>query len=376
MVQPLDVPEMETLRLMSYGTEVDLVAAGVANILAVMPEWVPRGGNTEMVLLESLAVMLGPEILSLQLLGPRVVEQVMGLLAVTRSPGLPARGRVSFWVTGSSPTQVIPAGTRLRMLVDASVESVDLFTTEELSIVVSESNVGEVNVVLDRLGSLVNGTPMGIPLAVVDNLPFIESVETASSLTGGADTESDDVFFSRAASVLARFNSTLVHPEQFEYAALSQPGIGRALTLDNYDPAAPGDTSYGHVTVAVAGMDGLAVDATVMEQIRVILAGQALASLTIHVIEPTYTTLVFGVGVKAKAGWTEEQVINSVTAAITAWVTPLTWVWDDTATQFETVAVVANAAGVREVVAAGADQPLAGVAPLPQLGSIDVTLFP
>jgi uncharacterized phage protein gp47/JayE len=375
MTEPMDVPEMETLRLMNYGTEVDLVAAGVTNIKAVMPEWVPRGGNTEMVLLESLAVMLGPEILSLQLLGPRVVEQLMELLSVTRSTGLPAKGRVKFTVTNSSPTQVIPVGTRLRMLVEATVESVDLFTTETVSIITSETLEGEVNVVMDQVGSLVNGTPMGIPLAVVDNLPFIESAALASALLGGADTETDDVFFARAASVLARQNATLVHPEQFEYAALSQAGIGRALAIDNYNPAAPGVTTYGHVTVAVAGIDGLAVSAEAMEDIRVLLAGQALASLTIHVVAPTYTELDFAVTVRAAQGFTAAEVEANVTSALEAWISPLNWVWDDDATQFEIVAVVSAAPGVREVTAAPATMDLDGVAPLPVLGTVEVTVI-
>jgi uncharacterized phage protein gp47/JayE len=369
-----DVPEMETLRLLNYGTEVDLLDAAVTHIQAVMPEWTPRGGNTELVLLEALAVMLGPEILSLQLLGPRVVEQVVGLAGATRSEGVAARARVKFTVTNSSPTQVIPSGARLRLALDSSVGSVDLFTTEDLSIITSETLTGEVDVVVDRIGSLPNGAPTGTVLSVVDNYPFIAKAELSAAVLGGADMESDDVFFARAASVLARQNSTLVHPEQFEYAALSRVGVGRALVLDNYDPAAPGVTTYGHVTVAVAGLDGGPQDSTAMNDTRDALAKQALASLSIHVIAPTYTTLNLPVTVKALPGWSTTDVQASVTAALTAWVNPLTWAWDDAATQFEIVAVAAAAPGVKEVTAAPATIALTGVAPLPTLGTITVTV--
>jgi uncharacterized phage protein gp47/JayE len=369
-----DVPEMENLRLLNYGTEIDLVDAAVTHIQAVMPEWIPRGGNTEMVLLESLAIMLGPEILSLQLLGPRVVEQIMGLYGTARSQGVAARGRVQFTVTNSAPTQVIPAGTRLRLSLDSSIASIDLFTTEDLTIITSETLIGQVDVVVDRLGSLPNGSPSGAALTVVDNYPFIETAALASALLGGADAENDDVFFARAASVLARQNSTLVHPEQFEYAALSRVGTGRALVLDNYNPATPGTTAYGHVTVAVAGLTGQALDAQSMEETRADLARQALASLSIHIIAPTYTTVNVAVTVKAAAGWAPADVQASVTAALTAWVNPLTWAWDDSATQFEIVAVAAAAAGVREVTAAPATINLTGVAPLPILGTVTVTV--
>lgn len=374
MTESFDVPEMEALRLLKWGNEDDLVGAAVTHIKSVMPEWQPRGGNTEMVLIEALAVMLGPEILSLQLLGPRVAEQILGLMGTARSQGVAARGRVEITVTNSAPTQTIPAGTRLRLALDASLETVDLFTTEDLTIITSETLTGQVNVIAERLGSLPNGSPNGAPVSVVDNLPFVESAKLAAALLGGADLENDDVFFARGAAALARQNSTLVHPEQFEYAALSRVGVGRALVLDNYDPVAPGATTYGHVTVAVAGLDGLAVEPSLMDETRVALAEQALASLSIHVIAPTYTPIDVAVTVKALPGWSEADVTASVEAALTAWINPLTWSWDDSATQFEIVTVVGNAPGVREVIAAPATIDLTGVAPLPTLGTIEVTV--
>lgn len=374
MTESFDVPEMEALRLLKWGNEDDLVGAAVTHIKSVMPEWQPRGGNTEMVLIEALAVMLGPEILSLQLLGPRVAELILGLIGTTRSQGVAARGRVEITVTNSSPTQTVPAGTRLRLALDTSIETVDLFTTEDLTMITSETLTGQVNVIADRLGSLPNGSPNGAPVSVVDNLPFVESAKLAAALLGGADLESDAVFFARGAAQLARQNSTLVHPEQFEYAALARVGVGRAMTLDNYDPATPGAPTYGHVTVAVAGLDGLAVDPSLMTETRTALAEQALGSLTVHVIAPTYTPIDVAVTVKARAGWSEADVQASVTAALEAWVNPLTWAWDDSATQFEIVAVVAAAPGVREVTAAPATIDLLGVAPLPILGTVTVTV--
>jgi len=369
-----DVPEMETLRLLNYGTETDLLEAAVTHVQSALPEWVPRGGNTELVLIEALAIMLGPEILSLQLLGPRVVEQIMGLIGSTRSPGIAATGRVAFTVTNSNPTQVIPAGTRLRLIVDGSLGSVDLFTTEDLAVITSETLAGQVDVVADQVGALLNGIPAGSSLAVVDNLPFIASAALAEPMGGGADAESDDVFFGRAASVLARQTSTLVKPEQFEYAALSRVGTGRARVLDNYNPATPGTTAYGHVTVAVAGTDGAAMSASAMADTGAALTAQALASLSIHVIAPTYTTLNLPVTVKALPGWSTSEVQASVRAALTAWANPLTWAWDSSATQFEIVAVVAAAPGVKEVTAAPSTIALAGAAPLPTLGTITVTV--
>lgn len=369
-----DVPELETLRLTQFGNENDLLDAAVTHVQAVMPEWTPRGGNTELVLLEALAVMLGPEILSLQLLGPRVVEQIVNLAGAFRSEGVAATGRAAFTVTSSNPTQTIPAGTRLRLELDSNVGSIDLFTVETLNIITSETLTGQVDVVADRIGSLPNGTPSGSSLSVVDNLPFISAATLADPLIGGADAEADDPFFARAASILARQTSTVVKPEQFMFAALSQVGTGRALVLDNYNPAAPGATTYGHVTVAVAGLDGKALSAAAMEDTRQSLISKALASLSIHVIAPTYTVMNLPVTVKPLAGWSTSEVQASVTAALTAWANPLTWPWDSSASQFEIVAAVAAAPGVKEVTAAPSTISLPGAAPLPTLGTITVTV--
>ena len=372
--QPVDAPELATLKLLNYGAEPDLVDAAVTHIRARMPEWQPRGGNTELVLLEALAVMLGPEILAIQLVGPQMIEHLMKLYGVTRSPGLPARGRVEISVTPSSPTQVIPAGTRLRLSLDESVASIDLFTTENLSITTGLSLTGQVGVVAETLGAAPNGAPTGAKLAAVDNLPFVESARLVEPLFGGADEEGDASFSARTASTLSRQNVTIQNPRQFELAALSRLGVGRARTLDNYDPATPNTTAFGHVTVALAGMSGEPLPVADMTDTRADLSSQALASLTVHTIEATYTTLDLDVTVKRYLSRDPDDVEASVRAALAAWLDPATWDWRPSVSQFEIVAVLSRADGVAEVVAAPNGFTLNGVAPLPRLGTVNVTV--
>lgn len=372
--QPVDAPELATLKLLNYGAEPDLVSAAISHARSRMPEWQPRGGNTEVVLMEALAVMLGPEILAIQLVGPQMTEQLMRFYGVTRSPGLAARGRVEFAVTASSATQVIPAGTRLRLSIDESVDSIDLFTTENLSVTTAQTLIGQVDVVAEQFGASANGAPSGAKVAVVDNLPFVESARLVEALAGGADEESDASFNARTASTFARQNTTIQNPRQFEYAALSRLGVGRARTIDNFDPAAPNATTYGHVTIALAGIDGEPLTADEMEATRVDLATQALASLSVHVIEATYTTVAVDVTVKRYLNRTVAEVEQAVRAALAEWIDPATWGWKAAATQFEIVAVVSQVDGVAEVVSATDGFDLAGAAPLPRLGAVTVTV--
>lgn len=370
-----DVPEYEALNLLNYGTEPDLVAAATAYAMAAMPEWRPRAGNTEMVLIESLAVMLGPEIMAIQMLPGQIVEQLMKLYGVARSPGAPVVGRAKFTVTNSSPTQTIPAGTRLRLPIPGTGETVDFLTQDELLIITSEAATGVVNIYAEYLGPVGNSTPTGTGLEVVDQLPFVESVVTEGTLSGGAGQEGDYEFQGRASATLARLTSTLVLPESFQFAAASRPEVGRAKVFDMYDPANPlVNPAVGHVTVALAGPNGEVLPGAVTSEIRSWLAGQALASLKINVIDPTYTTVNITVSVKPSFGYTAAQVQASVKAALTSWLDAKTWDWNPVVGQYAIVAKVAAAAGVAEVTAAPADINLAGKAPLPTLGTITVNV--
>lgn len=372
--QPADAPELANLKLLNYGTEPDLLNAALMHAQSVMPEWTPRGGNTELVLMESLAVMLGPEILAVQLVAPRMVEQLMNLYGIHRNPGAAPKGRAVFTVTDSAPTQVIPAGTRLRLTLDDSMPSIDLLTDESLTIVTSSTLTGEVAVTAEAVGTTANGTPAGTNLGVVDNLPFIESVRLIEPLRDGMDVETDISFNARAAAAIGRQTTTLVHPRNFELAALSYVGIGRVRALDNYDPSKPSTASYGHVTVALGGPDGQPLPQSVMDDTRRALADQALASLTVHAVEANYTTLNISVTVKGMLGWEIPDVQESVRATLAAWLSPVSWDWRNSVTQFEIVSVVANAPGVRQVVSVPNGLTLTGVAPLPRLGTVTVTV--
>ncbi|ASR78061.1 baseplate J protein [Arthrobacter phage Timinator] len=372
--QPVDAPEIEALKLLQYGTESDLVEAAVTHIQSVLPDWEPQQGNTEVVLLQALALMLGPEIMAIQMLGDRVIEGVMGLYGVTRSAGTAATGRVAFTVTNSNPTQVIPLGSRLRLVVSSTGETVDLLTTEELQIITSESTTGEVNVIAEVVGDTANGMPAGTFVSTVTALPFVETAVLALPMSGGAGEETDGSFLGRAASTLARQVSTLVRPQQFEYAALTRAEVGRAKAFDSYNPAVPGSPQWGHMTVAVANQSGQAISAGVMTDIENWLTSQAIASMLVHVIAPTYTVVNLNITVKADVGQTAADVRANVEAALREWLSPVAWPWDSTVEQYAMISVVGNAAGVKSVTTVPATITLAGKAPLPTVGTINITV--
>lgn len=373
--QPMDAPEYEALDLLEMGGEADMVGAATSFMQAALPEWEPRAGNTEVVLMEALALMLGVEVLALQMVPSQLLEQLLALYGVSRDPGAGATARVKFTVTASSPIQVIPEGTLLRYEMEETAETFDFYTTTALEIVTSETLEGYATIMAEEIGSELNGLPPGTELELVDTLYFVESVFTDQEMQGGRDEELDDPYYARASSVLARLTSTLVLPEHFRYAATGEPNIGRAKVLDLYDPADPGTEKAGHVTLAVTDLTGQPLTTDAAAALRDKLEQQALASLTIHLISPTYTTVNVALSVTSKPGFSPAQTKAEVEALIRNWINPMTWDWAPEVSTYALVSTLGVASSVGVVTQAPATVPLPGVAPLPRLGTLTVNVI-
>jgi len=371
-----DVPEFQTLNLLEYGSEQDIVDAALSYAQTQLPEWQPRTGNAEVVLIQALALMLAPEVMAIQMMPAQIVEQLMGLYGISRDPGTPVSGKVTITVTASAPIQTIPEGTRLRLTLPVTGETVDFITDDAAVIITTDRLDAEVGVTAEYLGIVGQGTPAGTTLDVVDPLPFIESATITTTFDGGTGQEPDTPYFARASAILARLTSTLVLPEHFQYAALTRAGVGRAKVFDLYDPVTPATTAAGHVTVAAATTAGQPLAAEDATDLETWMSSQALASLTIHVIEPTYTAVNIDVTVRATPTAAPDQVQTSVEHVLTAWLDPASWDWSPGASQNQLVAIVSSAAGVREVVDITPGFTLDGKAPLPALGTITVTVAP
>lgn len=372
-----DTPDLQALDLLEYGGEPDLVGAAVRHMEVALPQWVPRAGNTEMVLLEAFAIMLAPDVLALQAVPSQVVEQLVGLHGMHRAAGSPVTGHVAVDVTASAPVQTIPAGTYMRVELSETGEAVDLQTMADAVAITSESRTVVVAVQGVEAGEAGNGTPAGTPVDVVTALPFVERATLAGTLTGGRGPESHEHFMQRAASLLSRQTSTLVLPEHFTAAALEVPDVVRARTLDVTDPARPGVEAAGHVTVAAAGEGGQALPAEAAAALATDLAGRALASLSVHVVAPTVTEVPVTVTVRRELTADPNALQGAVAQALRDWLDPDRWEWAPEVTAFDVVAVVAAVPGVAAVVSVDVGpKSLPGAAPLARAGVLTVQVQP
>lgn len=357
------------------GREVNLAALGVQHLKTMLPEASVAPASTEAALMESLAVQLGPTHLGFQMVPARVVDHLMGLYGLERHPGYRAEGKVRFWVNPTAGQVTVPAGTVLRHYLQATNELREYRTVENLLVLPMESTSGEVQIEATTVGTEHNGVPVGASMDFVDVYNInVERIEMSVSPRGGEGPETDESWYTRSAAQLQRQVSTLVVPDQFESAALTRGEVSRAYVLNLYDPANPSGSSPGHVTLAVTDNEGLPLTPRERPELQDWLQDQALASLTVHVVDANYTTINPTVVVEAVPGSTLSTVEQAVKDQLAAWLNPAVWEWWPEITSYDFVSAIDEVPGVARVITVPAKVTLTGKAPLPTLGTVTVTV--
>lgn len=375
MVSP-DVTPYVDLRLYDRSAQ-QIFDAAIALAVARIPDWIPREGNTEVVLLEALALEVSELTFAINRLPSATTEVLLRLFDVTPNEGTPAVATATFTLSDANG-HTVPAGTRLRWDPGDGSGVVD-FTTDVALAVTAGQSTGTVAVTASSVGTRANGALVGDDLQLIDSVIYVESVEFATSPSGGSNPEDDAEYLARGVSALSRLVTTLVLPEHFQSFALDDVRVSRAYAIDLYDPATgpnPGDNP-GHVTVAVLGEGSALLSASIKTEIEDAMEAATLANLLVHVIDPTITSVDVTVEVTAKAGFATADVQASVETAIEAYLDPQAWAWGDTVYRNELISLIDQVAGVDRVVditAPVGDAALSGVAPLADAGTITVTV--
>lgn len=359
------------------GQEVNIAQNAVAHLKTMLPEASISPASTEAHLVETLAIMVGPIMAAHQVLPSRVVDHLMTLYGLERYPGYRAEGKVRVTVNPTATEVRIASGTVLRHYLASSNELREYRTVEDLLILPAESITGEVRVEATTVGTEHNGLPVGATLDPVDAYFIdVDRFEISETPRGGEGPESNESWWERSRAQLERQVSTLVVPDQFRSAALTRGEVNRAYVLDLYNPAAPTVEAPGHVTLAVTDSEGLPLTPRERTDLEAWLQDQAMASLQVHVIDATYTTINPTVVVEAVPGATLSVVEAAVRDQLTRWLSPTTWEWWPEITPYDYVSALDDVAGVARVITVPSKVTLTGKAPLPKLGTVTVTVNP
>ena len=359
------------------GQEVNIAQNAVAHLKTMLPEASVSPASTEATLIETLSIMVGPIMAAHQVLPSRVVDHLMTLYGLERYPGYRAEGKVRVTVNPTATEVKLPAGTVLRHYLASSNELREYRTVEDLLILPAESITGEVRVEATTVGTEHNGLPVGAGLDPVDAYFIdIDRFEISETPRGGEGPETNESWWERSRAQLERQVSTLVVPDQFRSAALTRGEVNRAYVLDLYNPAAPTVEAPGHVTLAVTDSEGLPLTPSERPALEKWLQDQAMASLQVHVIDATYTTINPTVVVEATPGATLSVVEAAVRDQLARWLSPTTWEWWPEITPYDYVSALDDVSGVARVITVPSKVTLTGKAPLPKLGAMTVTVNP
>jgi uncharacterized phage protein gp47/JayE len=375
-----DVSDLVDLTLYDKGP-FELVDRALADAIPKLPGWTPREGNTELVILEGQGLIVAELIYAVNRLPGAVLDAQLRFMGLTRNLGAAPTAVVRF-ALGDILGHQLPAGTRVLLDLGGTSDPL-VFQTDAAVVAPAGTSELDVPVTATRSTAVANGVPDGTVLVILDQIPYLNSAAIApgGNPTAGVDEEAEVDWRARGRTLFATLRSTLVHAVDFTAEALNFPGVYRATTLDDYNPGAggaPGDHP-GHVTVAVLGAGNVALSGAAKDELLAILDSKALASLTIHVVDPTITPVDVTATVHRFETSDHDDTHDAVVAALEAYLNTDSWQWEDTVRVSALNALMYAAAGVRYVEVIDdplVDVALPGVAPLATAGTFDITVNP
>lgn len=341
-----------------------------------LPDWIPREGNIEVLLMEALALEISELGFSVNRLPSGIVEVLLQLFGITRSIGNAPVATLTFNVAINTGV-VIPAGTQVVLALAGGLPSITFLTNVELDIP-NGSSSGTVLATGDSFTDTANNATSGTVMQLLDAVAYVDSVTWLSISTAGAPPESDTDYFNRALQRFNRLSDTLVLAEHFTAFTLENPLFVRAYTLDNWDanPVNTPGTIAGHVTVAVYGDNRLTTSGE-KTTLQTSMTPLVLANLVTHIIDPTITPVNVTATVQALPGYDSATVSASITAALTDYLSPMSWAWGGTVRLYELIALINNVPGVdfiQTMTTPNADITLTGKANLVSLGTVTLTV--
>lgn len=375
---PVDLTAYKDLRIFDV-TDQQMVETAIAKTKLNLPGWIPREGNSEVLMAEAFALVTAEAIVAVNRLPGAAVEALLLIAGVSKDIGAAAIADVTFTL-GDTLGHTIPGGTRLYLRLDDGAVVTFLVEPPGLDIAPG-SSTGTTSVIADTFTGRANGIAIGTTLLMADPVPFIEHVELATAVADGRDPETDNEWRDRGVRRLSRLSDALVLPRHFEAAALEQAAVERAVAIDLFDPAVgptPG-SNPGHITVAVLGENGAALSGPAKAAIEADMEDAAIAILDVHVVDIVVVTIPFVTQVHRLPGFTDAAVQDAVEDAIRAYIDPLNWQWGAVIRLNEMIALIDRAAGVDYVITVtingvAGNYTLTNPASLPKAGTVTVTL--
>lgn len=347
---PADLGAYVDLRIFDVPSQ-ELVDAMITMYGISNPGWVAREGNTEILLMEAIALAVAENVATINRLPGAVVEAILQLAGVTKDFGAPATATATLTVADGLG-YTIPTGTRFYLQLANGTTVVFLAMAPDTQIA-SGSTSATVNLITQINTAAANGVAAGARLVLADQLNMIQSIVLASTVAGGRDPETDTEWRDRGVARLQRLSDALVVPAQFNAFIDEDVRIGRVMTIDLWDgsvgsPHAVG-ADPGHITCAVLDPTGLPLATIALTDLQTQAQAKAAAMLAVHVVNATLDTVNIVVTYQIAAGYTAATVAANVVSTLRDYLNPLTWTAGAPVRHNELISVIDQVAGVNYV---------------------------
>jgi hypothetical protein len=381
--------------------ETQVAEAILAAIADQIPGWEPSEGSPETAMGEAMGVIAATvaalikdeERSNFAGFGQRILQLERQAAGVASA--------VSEWTLTANPDGfTIPAGSELVLDSPVSGEPVAFATLGDRFVPATVLVASGVTVSALEPGEQANGC-VG-DAAEFDDLTSgeasIANVTLTTPASGGSEEEPLEDYTARVADRARRVRAIPVTAEDFAAFALDIPEVDRALAvnlLDPDNPPAPEEdpASLGHVTVFPLTATGEAL----VGPPRAALAASYTTTdrplaVQVHIADPTVTDLDVTITFRLAPGADEDDTLAGVSAALTAYLDPATWMLDETVggrwrrpnpidrpvREYDIATVAAlvdGVAGVTAVTINGVEEvDLPGWAPLPNLTNLTMTI--
>jgi uncharacterized phage protein gp47/JayE len=396
-----------------------LLEVGVDYIENAITGFVARPGNVETVLLEANS-QIAAEVVQQASQPPPVAFAYAGeaLYGIPPHAAVPATATATVTWSADTPASMVAAQS-LISVPHPSGEFM-IFTTDED--VVALDGGGDVLVGVTALEAGADGNGAFGVAELVDVIDGVQQV-VVSAASGGVDDETPEDYLDRLADALTLLAPRPILPPDFATMARQVPGVGRTLALNLYQPGTADNIVAGQpggpllvegapvnagagvnnvercVTTVVTGLAGVPPTQALMHTAWQTLDGAREVNFLAYVIAPHYTSVDVQATVKAYPGYTAVDVEAAAELMLARWLDPGLWgsqpsstadtvdQWalDTYARIYEAVDWINRADGVYYVKTvqlrkhgdpawSAVDVLLPGVAPLPVLGDVAITV--
>lgn len=350
----------------------DIFDAAVQSLRLRLPGWTPREDSTEVLLIEAMALEVAEAAYAINRLPSAIMMSMLQLFGMKRHEGSLPTTTITLSVNATGNT--IPAGARFTLNTPQYDEPV-VFTTTETAYF-TETTIADVTAQGNVLTNDLYSVPVGTPVYSLETLSSLDSASIGTSIVGGSAPETDAEWMDRGVRYFQRLVSTLVTPDHFRLAALDHEAVERVKVLDMYNPTSGTvGSSPGHVTVSLYGSTRALTPAEKAE-VLADLRARALASLQVHVIDPSVVQINVSARIAYKTGYTPSDVDNSVETMLVEYLNDPSWDSEAKVRRNELITAISNVAGVDYVdslLTPSADVDLTTTASLTSPGTITIT---